>query len=238
MRSVQLSILVLFILLVPADAQDLPSILEAHYQAASQEKMTKVESIITTGKNNFASAGFELSFKISQLRPDKLRVEENYPGAKVIQTYNGQTAWKYAPNMGVPVPVEITGEELQTLLGQMQFEDPLWNYAEKGVDLELVKSDSRDMYHLLYRKADGMTLHFFIDRDSHLISAIRSKQVLRANETEIEVKMEAYKKTRGIPFARRIITSMNGQVLTTMEIQKVELNRPLDPGLFEKPPVK
>ena len=235
MRFLLLSSLCLSILIFPASAQDLSSILESHYKAASQEKMGQVETIISTGKNSFVSAGFELSFRIFQARPDKLRVEENYPGAEVIQTYDGEKAWKFAPAMGIPEAVEITGEELNTLLGQVQFEDPLWNYAEKGADLQLLNSEREECYHLLYKMSKGEELHFYIDRDKYLISAITSKQLLRGTETETEVRLEDYKKVKGIPFARRITTLMNGQVLTEIHIDKVELNRPLDSGLFEKP---
>jgi len=225
----------LFALLFPLWAQELPSILEEHYKAAAQEKMLKVKSITTTGEIVYSMANFKSAFKIYQSRPNLLRVEGDYQGARVVQTFNGESAWNYAPSMGVPVPVELEGEELKVLLNQLQFESPLWNYEDQGAEIELVKSGDEALVQLLYTTADGDVRRFFIDRESHLISAIKSSQLLGGTETEIEVLLEDYKTVKGIPFSHRAITKMNGQVVTTLNIEKVEINRKIDPELFEKP---
>lgn len=234
MRKI-LIILLAFLMLPALSAQDLSSILEAHYKAAAQEKMQKMESLITSGKSNYSMANFESAFKIYQSKPDKIRVEGDYQGATVIQTYNGEHAWNYAPTMGIPAPVEIKGKELKTLLSQFQFGSPLWNYADNGAEIELTESEDEDAVLLLYTGAEGDVKYFSIDRESKLITSVKTSQLMGGAETEILVKMEAYKNAKGIPIARRVVTSMNGQVVSTLDIEKVELNRKIDPLLFEKP---
>lgn len=227
--------LLLFLALLPLSAQDLESVLEAHQKAAAWEKMEMVETIITTGKNTYSMAGFESGFTIFQSRPNKLRVEGNYQGSKVIQTFDGTTGWKYAPAMGVTEPVKISGPELETLLSQLQFESPLWNYKEKSASLELAGQESNSEHHLVLTNADGDVQHFFINRENHLITRMRTRQMLGGSETEIEVLVTDYKPVKGIPFARHVVTKMNGQVVTTLQIDKVEINRVIDHHMFEKP---
>ncbi len=211
-------------------------ILEAHYEAAAQEKMQKVETIITTGKNVYSMAGFESTFTMYQQRPNKIRIQGDFNGSKVIQTYNGQNGWMYAPAMGIPQPKEMKGEELESILSQTEFENPLWNYIEKGNKLELIgQSEDGSADHLRMNTSDGDKLDFFISRSSHLITSIRSKQVMGGAETEIEVVLQDYKNVKGIPMAQRVVTKMNGEVVTTIQIEKVEFNKQIESNLFEKP---
>lgn len=230
-----LSLLIGFLLFIPLKAQELSTILEAHYFAIAHEKMQKVKTIITSGKNTFTTGGIESDFKSYQARPHMLRVESDYQGPKVIQTYNGEHAWKYAPAMGVPAPVEIKGEEKEALLKQGKFESRFWNYAEKGAELELLQSEDDEPFHLLYKSPEGDVIHFHLNRETYLISSIVSTQKLGGSETKVELVMEEYKTIKGIPFVHRGTTRMNGQVVVTLEIQKVEINRRIDPLLFEKP---
>lgn len=216
--------------------QELNEILEAHFKAAEQEKMQKVETIITSGKNVYSMAGFESTFIKYQARPNKLRIQGEIQGSQVIQTYNGQTGWMYAPGMGIPEPKEMQGQELETILSQTEFENPLWNYEDKGNTLELAgTSDDGSADHIKLTTNDGDVLNFYIDTKSHLITSIKSTGVMGGSETEIEVILKDYKNIKGIPVAQNVVTKMNGEAVTTIHIQKVEFNKKIDPDLFEKP---
>jgi len=226
----------LFLLALSTYGQELDEILEAHFKAAEQEKMQKVETIITSGMNTYSMAGFESTFIKYQARPNKLSIQGEIQGSQVIQTYNGQTGWMYAPAMGIPEPKEMKGQELETILSQTEFENPLWNYEEKGNSLELAgTSDDGSADHIKLTAKDGDVLNFFIDTKSHLITSIISLEVMGGSETEIEVILKEYKNIKGIPVAQYVVTKMNGEVVTTIHIQKVEFNKKIDPALFEKP---
>lgn len=218
-------------------AQDLDKILEAHYDAAAKDRMEKVEAIVTKGKNVYTMAGIETSFTTYQCRPNKIRVEGEFQGSKVIQTFNGEQGWMYAPAMGIPEPKELKDAELKSIVNQSDFEKPLWNYQEKGYSLELAgSSEDGSAYHLVL-DTDDNKLNFFIDKESHLISTIKSVQIMGGSETEIEIIMLEYKNVKGIPMAQNVVTKMNGEVVTTIEIEKVEYHKNLDSVLFEKPAI-
>ncbi|MEN8201299.1 MAG: hypothetical protein ABFS28_01805 [Bacteroidota bacterium] len=222
-----------------ASAQSLESVLQAHYKAASQEKMEKIETIITRGKNTYSTAGIESGFTMYQSRPNKLRIEADVQGTKLIQTYNGEKGWMYAPAMGITQPKEITGQELETLLGQAEFENPLWNYEEKGNTLELVgTSADGSADQLKLTRESGDILNFFISKDSHLITAITSTQLMGGSEQDIEINMKDYKNVKGIPVARYLLTKIGGEIVYTITLEKVEYNQDVDTLLFEKPVIE
>ena len=132
MRILTISFAIAVFALSSLSAQNLDKILNDHYKASAQEKMTKIKTIRTSGKNVIATMGMETGFTLYQSRPNNLRVEADFQGSKIIQTYNGTTGWMYAPAMGINDPKELGTEELKSILTQAEFESPLWKYKEKG----------------------------------------------------------------------------------------------------------
>lgn len=239
MRKLFISASLLTVVFSLVGAQSLESVLQAHYKAASQEKMEKIESIKTTGKNSYSMAGIESGFTMYQARPNKLRIEAEMQGSKLIQTFNGEKGWMYAPAMGIAQPKELSDQELESILGQAEFENPLWNYAEKGNTLELVgSSEDGKEDHLKLTRESGDVLNFFLNKDSHLITTITSTQAMGGSEQNIEINMKDYKKVKGIPVAHYIATKIGGQIVYTITIEDVEYNQEIDSVLFEKPEVE
>lgn len=216
--------------------QHLEEILEKHFEAAAQEKMGKIETIITRGINRYSTAAVESAFTLYQARPMKIRIETEFQGSEVVQIYNGEKGYMVAPSMGITEPKEMSPIEVQNLLSQVEFEDPLWNYQENNSQIELVESDSEiSAFPLRLTRATGEVFYFFIDRESYLITSIRSTRLIGGRETEITTVLQNYKSTRGIPVARNLQTRMNGETVSTVLIEKVEFNKKIDPALFEKP---
>ncbi len=236
MRKIILPLFLLIASLSGAQAQNLESILEAHYKAASMEKMQKIETIFTKGKNMYSMAGIESGFTMYQARPNKLRIEAEVQGSQLIQTYNGEKGWMYAPAMGISQPKELSEQELETILNQAEFENPLWNYLEKGNTIEVMgSSEDGSEDHLKLTNEKGDVLNFFISKDTHLITTIKSTQLMGGSDQEIEISMKDYKNVKGIPVSHFISTKLGGQLVYNITIEKVEYNQDIDPALFDKP---
>jgi outer membrane lipoprotein-sorting protein len=217
-------------------AQDLEKILMEHYSTAAQEKMANMETLVVHGRTIFSSIDLESPFIQYRMRPDKIRIESKYQQFRVIQTYDGENGWIYAPGMGIEEAKRLAGEELHTLLNQAEFENPLWDYEAHGRTIELIsEAGNSDAHQLKCTMSDGNVIYFLIDRETYLISSYITRQVMGGTENEIEVIMDKYRSTKGIPVAREIQTRINGEVVTTVLVERVEFNRDLDPALFEKP---
>lgn len=239
MRKLILPFTLLIACFTSSFAQDLESVLEAHYKAASMEKMSKIETILTAGKNMYSMAGIESGFNMYQARPNKLRIEAEVQGSKLIQTFNGEKGWMYAPAMGISQPKELSEQELETILNQAEFENPLWNYEEKGNTIEAMgTSEDGSEDHLKLTNEKGDVLNFYISKDTHLISSIKSTQLMGGSAQEIEINMKDYKNVKGIPVSHYISTKLGGEVVYTITLEKVEYNKDIDPSLFEKPAVE
>ena len=173
------SCLSLSLLILSVSAQDLDDILDAHFKAAQQEKMQKIETIITAGKNVYSTVGFESTFIMYQSRPDKIRIQGEIQGSKMIQIYNGTEGWMFAPGLGIAEPKAIRDQELEVLINQSEFENALWKYRELSSSIEFLGStDEGSSYHLSVTKKEGDMHHFFIDKESYLISSIKSLRMV------------------------------------------------------------
>lgn len=239
MRILTISFAIAVFALSNLSAQNLDKILSDHYKASAQEKMEKITSITTTGKNTLAAMGMETGFSLYQSRPNNIRVEADFAGSKIIQTYNGTTGWMYAPAMGITQPQEMGTNELQSILSQAEFESPLWDYKAKGKSVELVgvtEDGSAYMIKVVTAEGDEMTL--CISKETSLISKIKSIQMAGGSATDLEVEMKDYKNVKGIPTPHYLVTKMAGQIVSTITIETVEYNKELDPSLFEKPVVE
>lgn len=239
MRKIILTTALAVFAITSVSAQNLDKVLNDYYKASAQEKMTKIKTIRTSGKNVYAAMGMETGFTLYQSRPGKLRVEADFQGSKIIQTYNGTTGWMYAPAMGINVPQELGSDELKAILTQAEFESPLWKYKEKGHQAELGgESEDGKAHQVKLTMKNGDVMTFLISKETKLLSGMTSNQVVQGNETEIQVKMKDYKTVKGIPVAHYMATSMAGQMVSTITIESIEYNKELDSALFEKPVVE
>lgn len=236
MRKLLISTAIVVFALSSLQAQNLDQILKDHYKASGHEKMTKIKTMTKIGKMTYVTAGIESTITMYQARPNKLRMEANLMGSKVIQTYNGTTGWMYAPAMGVAVPQEMGAEELKAVLQQAKFESQLWNYQENGSSVELEGSSEDGSAHKVkMTQMDGEVFTFLIDKKTFLMTGIIVMQMMGGAEAEIVSTMKDFKAVKGIQTPHYTSTKMNGELVVTMAIETIEYNKEIDPALFEKP---
>jgi outer membrane lipoprotein-sorting protein len=221
-------------LALSVSAQDLDKILDDHFKASGQDKLSKITSISIQGK--LVAMGMETEITIYQKRPNKLRIEASLMGQKMIQTYNGTKGWTYAPAMGASEPIEMGTEELRGVLNQANMDSPFWDYEAKGNQVELLGSSEDGSAHKLKLTSPELgEITIFISKETSLITQINSVQSAQGMEMEIETELKDYKDVKGIPTAHYIGSKMAGQPISTITLSSIEYNKSLDASLFEKP---
>ena len=239
MRRLTISFVLAAFALSSLAAQDLDKILNDHYKASAQDLMSKITSTTMKGKLKLVTMGMETDITLYQSRPNNLRMEMAFMGSQMVTTFDGTTGWTYAPAMGVPEPIEMGKEELKGILNQANMDSPLWNYKEKGYNLELLgSSEDGSAYKIKLTKAEGDEMVIFISKESSLMSKIISSQSFNGMDAEIETEMKDYKTIKGIPMAHYMGSKMSGQVVSTVTFESIEFNKELDPSLFGKPAVE
>lgn len=237
MRRLTISLIFAVFAIFSMSAQDLDKILNDHFKASGQELMSKITSVTIKGK--ISSMGMDMGVTIYQSRPGKLRVEADFAGSTMIQTYDGTTGWVYAPAMGIAEPQQMDSNQLKAVLTQAEMDSPLWNAEAKGNKIELIgvsEDGSAHMLKLITGEDDEMTI--YISKETSLISKLNMVQMAGGMENEIETEMKDYKKVKGIQMAHYFTSEMSGQLVSTITFESIEFNEKLDSSLFGKPAVE
>jgi outer membrane lipoprotein-sorting protein len=157
----------------------------------------------------------------------------------MIQTYNGTTGWSYFPAMGVTEPTEMGTDELKGVLNQANMDSPLWDYKDKGNNVELLgTSDDGSDNIIKLTTAEGDEITVWITKETSLISKVITVQMAQGMETEIETELKDYKVVEGIPTAHYMGSKMGGQAISTVTFESIEFNKTLDDALFGKPVIE
>ena len=217
-------------------AQDLQKILDAHFEAIGQKNLSKVKTMVVTGK--IVQQGVEMPFKTITKRPDKAYIEAEVQSAKMKQGYDGQNGWMIAPWTGSAEPIDLSGPDLRGLKDAADLDGPLWDYEEKGSTLELTGKedlDGSDAYVLKLTRKDGNIDYFYMDAENYVILKLISKTIINGSETEVDTHLSNYQEVEGyiMPFTQE--QSFDGQPGMSMNFEKVSFNDEVDDGIFKKP---
>ena len=164
--------------------------------------------------------------------------ETDFNGQKIIDCYTVDSGWSINPLAGVNTPTNMPADQVK--LGQLQLDaaGPLYNYAAKGSKAELLGKENLNgaaSYKLKLTTATGIEMNFFIDSATYYILKEVTKMNADGQDIEITTVNSDYRKTADgfvMPFSQEL--TLPGLTLTITN-KKIEINKEIDPGIFEKP---
>ena len=234
------SIFISFLLAIAAisftSAQDVDEVLNNHFETIGQKNLLKVKTIQAAGKASMM--GMETPFKMINKRPGMIKVIIEIQGSEIVQAYDGKTVWMINPMTGSAEPVDLTGPEADGLMESADVDGQLWNYKEKGHQLELDGTedvDGTETFVLKLTKKNGNIDYYYLDQESYLIIKIKSKTIMNGSEIEAEALLSNYQDVEGyiMPFTTE--QRVGGQTAMTIMIEEVKVNVELDDAMFSKP---
>ena len=235
-KSFFLSFLMAFAAISFISAQNLDKILENHFETIGQKNLLKVKALEATGKA--VMMGMDNPFKMVTKRPDKLQIEVDFQGAKIIQAYDGETVWMINPMAGSAEPIDVTGPEANGIVESADMDGQLWKYKEKGHQLELdgtEEVDGTEAFVLKLTKKNGNIDYYYLDQESYLVLKVKSKTMSMGSEVEVESLLSNYQDVEGyiMPFTTE--QKFGGQTAMTLMFEEVKFNIEVDDAIFSKP---
>lgn len=220
-------------------AETLEEILERHFAAlGGKEKIAAVQTVRMVGTQSFGpqQAGFQMAWK----RPNQLRLEFQLQGMTGIQAYDGKQAWMVMPFLGKNDPEAMSEEDTRDFAEQADLvEGPLFNWKEKGHQLELLGRESlegTEAWKLKLTKKNGDVSILWLEAESYLLIKSSGKRKRGDQEIDFEADFGDYKQVDGLLFAHTIEQKRKGAPAgSTITLERIELNVPIDSSLFEMP---
>ncbi|MEN8202071.1 MAG: hypothetical protein ABFS28_05695 [Bacteroidota bacterium] len=237
-KRIFFSLLLTFSTLAFVAAQDLDEILDTYFETIGQEKILEVKTMEASGK--VVMMGAEGEFRTISKKPDKIRVEVQVMGNTIIQAYDGTNAWAINPMSGSADPIDMTGPEADGMIETSDMEGLLWNYEEKGHQLELEGSeevDGSEAFVLKLTKQNGNIDYYYIDSENYVILKVKSKVIMNGSEIEVEALMSNYQEVDGYLGAFTTEQRYNGQTGLTIQLSEIKYDVEVDDAIFVKPAV-
>jgi outer membrane lipoprotein-sorting protein len=203
------------------------------------DKIKAINTIRMTGKM-IMMQGMEAPMTMEMARPGKIRTEFILQGMTAVQTYDGKDGWILNPFLGKTEAEPITGQQLEDLKTQANFEGMLMDYEAKGYQVEFadnVDLEGTPTYKLKITKKNGDLSYLWLDAQSYLEIQSSAKTNVNGQEVEAITMFGDFKESGGVLFAHFMQTKMvdlpaPGMTLT---IEKIEVNPSLAPARFGKP---
>ncbi len=235
-------LVVLFLISMSLSAETLDEILAKNYESkGGLEKLKSINAIKIKGKIVQAMMNMEMPMEIWYKKPNKIRMESEFQGRKVVQGYDGNIAWWIMPFLGSDDPQEMGEEQAREVKEMAESMDPLVDYKEKGYKLELVGKEDMEgteVYKLKMTKKNNKVEFFYLDIESGIELKTSSYVKRGENEILVETFFGDYQEVDGVVMAFQMEVKADNQTSVTMTFQEFKFNIEIDDALFVMPPKK
>jgi len=196
------------------------------------EKLQAIQSLKQTAHVTFQ--GITGTITVYGKRPNLLRQEIVMSGQKIVNAFDGTTAWSVNPMLGSPEPKAITGPQADDIKVQADFDSPLVNYKAKDYELEFVGLETlgtRKVNHLRLTSKERRVQQIYLDAETNLeIKIVGDTQM-----GPLENELSDYRVIQGLKMPFMMKTVSGGMVLSQIAVDSVELNPKIDDAMFKMP---
>jgi hypothetical protein len=161
--------------------------------------------------------------------------ETSFNDAKIIQVYTAKGGWMVNPMAGMSDPTPMPEDQYKDGKSQIYVGGPLLDYAAKGSKIEVLGSD-KDTYTIKLTTIDNVASTYVIDAATFLLKSTVRTGKMQDQDVDVTSIYSDYKKTdTGYLVPTTIAVDFGGQFQITITVQKVEVNKTIDPAIFDMP---
>lgn len=198
-----------------------------------KDKLDQVKTAYIVG--SVQMMGNETPSTTSIVEGKGFRLEYEAQGQKVIQVFTDKGGWQINPMMGSTAPQPIPDAMYKGSRGQIYITGPLYNYAAKGNKLELQGKEG-NAYKIKITNTDSVESFLYIDATSYYLTKLTRTAEFMGQPMEFTINFSNFKKSDyGIVFPFSTEVNIGGQFTITNSISKIEINKTIDPAIFEMP---
>ncbi len=211
-------------------AQTVDEVVNKHVEAmGGKDKLASLKTVRMEATMN--TQGTDVDLVITKSHMVGQRFDIAVMGMNGYQIITPTGGWAFMPFMGQTAPEAMKDEQVKSAASGLDLQGTLFNYKEKGTQLELLGKEDVDAKPAFKIKAtlkSGKVITYFIDAATYYIVKSVSNQNVNGQDMEVTNGYSNYKPTEGgyiFPFTG---TSMQGE----MNFTKIQVNVPVDEKLF------
>jgi len=229
--------LILILSTVSSFAQTADDVVQKYNAAmGGLDAFKKVQTAKLTGTATIQGTDLPMTVQIINNRAMRADVDVN--GQMVTNVYKDGKGWKINPFAGAETATDLEGAELADQKTQTIIAGSLMDYKEQGNKLELLgqeKVEGVNTYKLqITAKEDGRVTTYYIDSDKYEMIKSVTKREIMGSSVDVETVYSNPKNIAGLKFYMTRTQSFDGNVIQVINLDKVELNVPVDEKIFNK----
>jgi len=231
MKKLLLSVTCL-ILAVTLNAQSLEEIVKSYSGAMNSDKLASVKTIKITGK--MSAMGMEMPMTMIMKNPNMIKVIYSFNGQEMVSIFDGEKGYMINPMTGSSTPVELTGEQLESVKKNSAFNNELLGYFKAGkLTLEGTEDVNGKPAFKLKAAVGASPVYMFIDKSSYLIVKTSATVDQMGTSMNVDSFMTDYVDTDGVVLPKKTSAMANGMEAAVISFDKIEVNIPLEDSVFK-----
>ncbi|HTF28517.1 MAG TPA: hypothetical protein VK625_06710 [Flavitalea sp.] len=202
-----------------------------------EQNWKAVKTLTIAGLYNYGGVSFPfISYSKS---PDLYKYVVTSNGKSFTQAYDGKQGWRIDGFKDEKEKTILKDRQATAMSNEadVELESPFIHYREKGHTIQIEGLDTtvtpRSYKIKLTRKNGNAETYFFDSKDFSLVK----KRTISANpemeKAPLDIEYSDYKMTGGIKMPHKIACTTNGQPVLKITVERVQLNLPMDNGLFK-----
>jgi len=216
-------------------SQTVDEIISKHIDAVGgKEKLSGITSLHMEHTAQFM--GSDAPSTTTILNGKGFRNESEFNGQKVVRVYTDKGGWSINPFAGSDDPQAMPDEQYKAGEDEIYVE-PFFNYGERGSKAEFLgqeKAGDVNAYKIKLTNKDSSTSTYYIDPSTFYVIQVVSSTTMMGQELEVRSTLSDYKKTDyGLAVPQTIHVNIGDQFTLTSKLNKIEVNQPVDPAIFE-----
>jgi hypothetical protein len=167
-----------------------------------------------------------------------MRVDAEFNGQAIVNTYHNGAGWKINPFAGVTTATDVSGTELTDFKVQASIANNLMDYKSRGHKVELMEDETvngvKTFKIKLTAAEDGRITYFFINSTDYLLAKSVTSRELGGQTLDVDTYYKDMKEFGGLKFSMTRTQEVQGQEFMSITLSNVELNVTIDEKIFQK----
>lgn len=194
--------------------------------------LSSIKSVVI--ESTIEAAGTEAPSTTYILNGKGFKSETDFNGTKIVNVLTDKGGWAINPMAGQNTATALPDEAVKQSQGTLYIGGPLMAYSAYGGKLELIGKDTAD-YKIHLTNSVGADQTYYINMKTYMIDMIVAKVSQGGQDFETTIHFSDYRKTDGGPLMAFTQSRELPQFTLNININKVEVNKDIDPAIFDMP---
>jgi hypothetical protein len=222
--------------MINVQAQTLDEIIAKNTEAlGGKDKINSITSLYL--ENTVEVMGNESASTTVIVNGKGEKIKSDFNGETMIQCYTDKGGWMINPMSGSSDAVAMPNEQYKSGKNQINIGESFMDYAAKGNKVELLgkeKLQNANAFKIKVTTTDSLSVMYYIDTATYYVVQKSISAEMMGQKMDVITKMSDYQKTDfGFVLPQKTIVSYGEQFSVVINLKKAEINKPIDPTIFE-----